>query len=146
VIILPKLPKSTYTPTLKPWLNPLPSTKLSKFAKAKNKHTRPHTHTQPKQILTRNKKKTTSHTTQKHTQLFPLAINNPSPKPSPKKNPQITHQNPSQKKNPTNPSPKPITKNKPSKSFTKTHHPQKNHPPINPSPKPITKNKPTRKT
>jgi len=48
-----------------------------------NARARAHTHTQPKQNLTRNKKKTTSDTTQKHTQIFPLAINNPSPKPSP---------------------------------------------------------------
>lgn len=122
----PKLPKSTYTPTLKPWLNP---SSIHKAIKVRQSKTHTHTHTQPKQNLIRNKKKTTSHSTQKHTQLLLLAIKNPSPKPSPKKNPQITHQNPSQKKNSTNPSPKPITKNKPKKSFTKTHHPQKNHPP-----------------
>jgi hypothetical protein len=76
--------------------------------------------------LTRNKKKTTSHTTQKAYSTISPCHQQSITKPLPKKKP-------------TNHSPKPITKNKPTKSFTKTHHPQKNHPPINPSPKPIKK-------
>ncbi len=138
----PKLPKSTYTPTLKPWLNPSSIHKAIKVRQSKT-HTHTHIHNQNKTWLeTKRKQQSTQHKSILNYFPLPSTIHHQNhhlkkthksltKTHHKKKTPQIPRQNPSQKTNPQNPSPKPIT-------------PKRTTPLINPSPKPITKNKPTK--
>jgi len=113
VIILPKLPKSTYTPTLKPWLNPSSIHKAIKVRQSKTRARAPtHTHNQNKTWLeTKRKQQATQH--KSILKYFPLPSTIHHQNHHLKKNPKITHQNPSQKKNPQIPHQNPSQKTNP---------------------------------